>query len=276
MKLHTHRYPRDPENLNSGRTHLVFLHGMGGTGNLWRPIAASLEDHVDILCPDQRGHGGSRPVPEPADFGPLSFAQDVMDTCIPLGFSLTWVIGHSMGVRTACGYAKLNPTGVDGLILIDLGFSGVAGGGIGEALSTFLGKLPEEFPSRTEARAFLENYCPDPSIAQYLMAVSVPNLKTGAVHFPFDHEALLKTIAASRNNPTREWLQDFARQTGKPVHVLRGANSRVFSKIEFEKERTAFQGIENVAFHEIAGAGHGLPFEKRAEFLVLLKAWIRL
>ncbi len=274
MKLHTHIYPRDFENPNSARPRLIFLHGMGGTGNLWRPIAASLEDHADILCPDQRGHGGSRPVPEPADFSPASFAQDVIDTCIPLGFSPAWVIGHSMGVRTACGYAKLNPDGTDGLVLVDLGFSGVAGGGIGDLLSVFLRDLPPDFPSRADARTFLENHCPDVSIGQYLMAVSVTNLKTGTVSFPFDHQALLKTIEASRNHPTREWLLEFARNTGKPIHVLRGATSRVFSKIEFDKEKVAFHGLSNVHFHEIQGAGHGLPFEKRIEFVTSLKRWI--
>ena len=274
MKLHTHRYPRDLGNTNSVRPHLIFLHGMGGTGNLWRPIAASLEDHTDILCPDQRGHGGSRPVPEPADFTPASFAQDVIETCIPLGFTPAWVIGHSMGVRTACGYAKLNPSGTEGLVLIDLGFSGVAGGGIGDLLSVFLKHLPHSFPSRAEARQFLENHCPDPSIGQYLLAVSVPDLKTGGISFPFDQTALLKTIEASRNHPTREWLHDFASSTGKPVYVLRGANSRVFSKIEFEKEKAAFRDLPNVEFHEMAGAGHGLPFEKRTEFVALLKKWI--
>lgn len=276
MKLHTHRYPRDSTDLNPNQPHLIFLHGMGGTGNLWRPIASSLEDHTQILCPDQRGHGGSRPVPDPQDFSPKSFAQDVIDTCIPLGFTPAWVIGHSMGVRTACGYAKLNPEGTTGLILVDLGFSGVAGGGIGDLLYTFLGHLPNEFNSRSEARAFLENHCPDASIAQYLLAVSVPNLKTGTVSFPFDHESLLKTIEASRNHPTREWLLEFARTTGKPVHVLRGANSRVFSKIEFEKEKAAFHGISNVQFHEVPGAGHGLPFEKRVEFVGMIRKWIEI
>lgn len=106
------------------------------------------------------------------------------------------------------------------------------------------------------------------------MAVSVTNLKTGTVSFPFDHQALLKTIEASRNHPTREWLLEFARNTGKPIHVLRGATSRVFSKIEFDKEKVAFHGLSNVHFHEIQGAGHGLPFEKRIEFVTSLKRWI--
>jgi pimeloyl-ACP methyl ester carboxylesterase len=274
MILHINSYPRDPETFGSpGRTKLLFLHGMGGNGTLWRPIAATLEDQADILCPDQRGHGSSRTSPGETDFGPLDFAEDVRETCASVGFSPAWVIGHSMGVRTACGYAKLSPDSVLGLVLVDLGFSGAAGGGVGDLLAVFLRDLPSTFASRAEARDFLAKHCPDPAIAQYLLAVAKVDLKTGAITFPFEQESLLKTIEASRGSETGPWMEEFARTTGKPVKVLRGVNSEVYLKEDFEKEQARAAGIPNIEFLEFEGAGHGLPFEIRPKFVELLRKW---
>jgi len=246
---------------------------MGGNGSLWRPIAAALEENADILCPDQRGHGSSL-VPgntTARDYSPLAYAADLVETCAAIDFSPSWVIGHSMGVRTACGYAKLKPDAVSGLILVDLGFTGVAGGGVGEALGTFLRDLPHSFPSRSEARAFLAEKCPDPSIAQYLLAVSKIDLKSGTLSFPFDHAALLKTVEASRDTEAGPWMEEFARKTGRPVYVLRGATSRVYKTNEFENERAQYGSIPNVRFIEFPDAGHGLPFEKRPEFVAFIR-----
>jgi len=257
---------------------ILLLHGMGGTGALWRPIAAALEDHYAILAPDQRGHGksqipaaaGSRNVPS---YTPLDFGQDIVETMQALRFHPAWIVGHSMGVRTACAAAHLKPDWVRGLVLIDLGFTGVAGGGLGEGLASFIRKLPPRFVSRPEARDFMARECPDPAIAQYLMAVSVTHPSDGSVSFPFDHAALIATITAARDASVRVWVRELA-ERGMPILVLRGERSLVWSHEEFEAERKLLEKFPNVRFEEFAGAGHGLPFEKRPEFVARLKTFL--
>ena len=109
------------------RDKILLLHGMGGTGALWRPIAATLENDFDILAPDQRGHGGSIVPTVPGarskpGYSPLDYGRDVIETMESLAFHPAWVVGHSMGVRSACGAAFLKPEWVRGLVLVDLGF----------------------------------------------------------------------------------------------------------------------------------------------------------
>jgi esterase len=280
MKLFSFNYPKESPteqklaaNPLQNRPKLVFLHGMGGSGNLWRPIAANLEDDCDIRALDQRGHGQSQVAPGETRFSPLDFANDVYETLDEMQFHPAWVIGHSMGVRTACGYANLSPSRVLGLVLVDLGLSGEAGGGISDQLAQFLGILPSTFPSRQEAREFLKLHCPDASIAQYLLAVAKSSPTDPTVSFPFDQQALLKTIAAAKNTDARSLLEEFAK-TGKPVKILRGKMSQVFSETDYQAEKKFFQNYTNVEFLEIEGAGHGLPFEKRIEFVGLLRRWI--
>jgi len=273
MKLFSFKYPKEKKLTSSFRPKIVLLHGMGGSGNLWRPVAASLEDDCDIEALDQRGHGQSQVSPGETHFAPLDFAADVYETLDEKNFHPAWVIGHSMGVRTACGYAKLSPGRVLGLVLIDLGLSGEAGGGIGNLLATFLDQLPSRFTSRAEARKFLDTHCPDPSIAQYLLAVAKIDNSDQSITFPFDQKALLKTIEAAKSTDARSLLDEFA-LTGKPVKILRGKNSRVFSSADYEKEKVHFAAHPQFEFIEMEGAGHGLPFEKRAEFVALLRSWV--
>ncbi|MBC7691664.1 MAG: alpha/beta hydrolase [Methylotenera sp.] len=297
MELGYHRYPFKKEELpgktpnispdagtqnakrNPKETKLLFLHGMGGTGALWRPVAAALEDDFDILAPDQRGHGRSQVQSVPAGlsshgkgsgFTPLDYGRDLVDTLTALQFHPTWVIGHSMGVRSACALAHLKPEWVQGLLLIDLGFSGPAGGGLGDGLANFLKKLPPRFDSRAQAKEFMAQECPDPSIAQYLMAVSVPEPGTAGITFPFDRSALIQTIEAARDTSVRKWIEEFGK-SGKPVLVLRGALSQVWTHEEFMKEKHHLSGFSSIQFEEVHGASHGLPFEKRLEFVERLR-----
>jgi pimeloyl-ACP methyl ester carboxylesterase len=177
-----------------------------------------------------------------------------------------------MGVRSACALAQLRPDWVEGLILIDLGLSGPAGGGLGENLSRLIRVLPERFESRAAARAFLEASSPDLSIARYLLAVLAPAPEgDGGVVFPFDAGALLATIEGARDVPVRHWVQAAA-ERGTPALLLRGAESQVWSKEDFEAEKAEFARWPHVQFVEFSGTGHGLPFEKRSQLKQAVQA----
>jgi pimeloyl-ACP methyl ester carboxylesterase len=278
MLLAYARWPSNPQpTAPRPREKLVFLHGMGGTGALWRPVAASLEERFDILAPDQRGHGrsqiphtpGSREEPR---YTPLDYGQDVVETMKQLDFRPAWIVGHSMGVRSACAAAHLDPDGAKGLVLIDLGFSGPAGGGLGRGLADFLKDFPMRFTSRAEARDYMTARCPDPSIGQYLMAVSVSR-PDGAIEFPFDRAALLATLHAAEHASVGAWVRELGSR-GMPILVLRGATSGVWSAADFQAERSHFADLQSVEFEEFPGSGHGLPFEKRLEFVARLTRFI--
>ena len=261
MQLASKRWPaHEPSVPSSSR--MLLLHGLGGGGNLWRPLAAALEEQVDLLAPDQRGHGNSRSAPlEAQDYTPLHYGQDLVDTMEAQNFYPAWVLGHSMGVRSALGLAHLRPAWVQGLILVDLGLSGGAGGGLGDPLAEFLFELPPEFPSATELQNYLTTHSPDVSIGRYLAAVAKPNSK-GIWQFPFDQPALIHTIEGSQDFSGRRLLEEYA-QHAKPVLVLRGADSQVWHRADFEAERAYFASFPQIRFLEVDGTGHGLPFEKR-------------
>ena len=45
----------DQESIVEMQKKLLFLHGMGGTGALWRPILVALEKDYEVLALDQMG-----------------------------------------------------------------------------------------------------------------------------------------------------------------------------------------------------------------------------
>ncbi|HAR42366.1 MAG TPA: hypothetical protein DCS07_07000 [Bdellovibrionales bacterium] len=272
MKLHFVSWNFTEKNHQQGIERITFLHGLAGTGKLWRPIAASLEKDFAIMALDQRGHGESRTIPndEPG-YSPLEFGRDVIETLQAEDFSPSWIVGHSMGVRSACAAAHLNPQVVKGLILIDLGLSGPAGGGLNQNLSSFLSILPSSFTSREDARVFMAN-SPDPAIGQYLLAASdmSPN---GEITFPFDRKGLLEVLKNAHGVDLRPWIREYA-EKGNPVLILRGEKSKVWTHDEFITEKNRFDPLKSVQFMEIPATGHGLPYEKRAEFIEVLRLFI--
>lgn len=277
MELHCSFHPAQEKEIAK----IVLLHGMGGTGKLWKPVVLGLEHQYSVICPDQRGHGGSRVPAVPGSavrpgYTPIDYGQDCVDTLIHRNFHPAWIVGHSMGARTACAIAYLKPELCSGIVLVDLGFAGLAGGGFGETLARLLKDLPMEFNSRDEAREYLTERSPDPSIANYLVAVSQPldpSHPRGPLTFPFDRGALLSTIESARTVSLRNWVQHLGEQS-IPTLVLRGSESRVWTHEQFEEEKNLFSQYPNVVFKEIPGTGHGLPFEKRNEFIELLQDFI--
>ena len=87
--------------------------------------------------------------------------------------------------------------------------------------------------------------------------------------FPFDHQSLVKTIHQANEAPLDEWLIDIL-NAGVRVLFLRGANSKVWLKEDYETQKAQFQH-PLLQFEEWENCGHGLPFEQRARFVQRVK-----
>ena len=279
MKLKLFKWMPQVKTVNKS---LLFLHGMGGTGFIWRPLAAQLEEDYQCFAPDQRGHGESRPIPENESnaFHASDYAADVAELFNTEITTQTWVIGHSMGVRTALALIAKMSENVDcrikGLIAVDIGISDTWGGGIGLPLAQFLENLPESFPSRTELKSYLIQHCPDASIAQYLSAVAKnspfsQSLTTENWIFPFDHSALVETIHQANDAKIEANLAKILQAEIK-VLFLRGANSKVWLKEDYELQKIKFKHAF-LAFEEWENCGHGFPFEQRGRLIEKIRSF---
>lgn len=96
---------------------VVILHGLLGAGDNWHSIARGLENRFRVLAVDQRNHGNS-PWMEGMDYP--SQAADVLHLIDSLSLDRIFLVGHSMGGKTAMELALTYPGRVKGLVVVDI------------------------------------------------------------------------------------------------------------------------------------------------------------
>jgi pimeloyl-ACP methyl ester carboxylesterase len=96
---------------------LLVLHGVTDWGLDWARFARRVEDRLDCILLDQRGHGYSD---KPAQgYGYAGFAADAWAVIRHLELERPAVLGHSMGGGVALALAAAHPDEIDRLLLVD-------------------------------------------------------------------------------------------------------------------------------------------------------------
>lgn len=94
---------------------VVFIHGLGGTANIWHGVLAAMTQHHHCIAMDLRGHGRSD------GGGTISIetmAKDVELLVRHLELPAVTVVGHSMGTMVAQYLAQTRPDMVEKLVLV--------------------------------------------------------------------------------------------------------------------------------------------------------------
>jgi len=96
---------------------LIYAHGLTGSRLQSQRLLGTLADRYRLITFDQRGHGGSSPVADPALYEPSAMAGDVGAIMDSLGIESAIVGGTSMGAATALLFALRYPQRVKQLVL---------------------------------------------------------------------------------------------------------------------------------------------------------------
>lgn len=122
----THRWLRVPYTLKvryiqrprrHPRATILFIHGIGNTGDAWQGVIAKLPSDVRIIAIDLLGFGDSAK-PGWATYNAKTQARSVVATYLTLGLaSPTIIVGHSLGSLVAIEIAKRYPLLVRSLVL---------------------------------------------------------------------------------------------------------------------------------------------------------------
>jgi pimeloyl-ACP methyl ester carboxylesterase len=108
---------------------LLFVHGMAGTAEHWRPVLEPLAIGNTVVAPDFPGHGES--APGGGDYSLGSLASGLRDLMLTLGHERATLIGHSLGGGVAMQFIYQFPEMVERLVL-------VSSGGLGPDVSPVL------------------------------------------------------------------------------------------------------------------------------------------
>lgn len=96
---------------------IVFAHGLSGNRSGILPQLAPLADRYRIVTYDQRGHGESAPVTDPALYDAQWMAEDMTAVMDALEIQRAIVGGESMGAATTLLFALAHPERVEALLL---------------------------------------------------------------------------------------------------------------------------------------------------------------
>lgn len=144
---------------------LVILHGLFGSADNWYSISKELDTEFTIYLVDQRNHGDS---PHSDEWNYQVMADDLLEMLDEEGLEKVYLMGHSMGGKTAMTFAVTNPERVERLIVADISpkYYPVHHEVILDGLQSI---DLSNIKSRKEADDALASYIPEIGIRQFLL-----------------------------------------------------------------------------------------------------------
>jgi pimeloyl-ACP methyl ester carboxylesterase len=267
LKLYTRVYP-GPNPL--ART-VLCLHGLTRNSRDFEDLAPHLQKHCRVIVPDVRGRGHSARDPNPQNYQPAIYLQDILSLIDTVAAQRVAVIGTSMGGLLAMMMAVGHRDRVSGVVLNDMGPE-VDPKGL-DRIKGYAGRLPR-----------VENW--DDAIAQTrtMFGEAWPNLSTerwsaltrrgyredqaGGLNVdadPMIGEMLRAAPAASAN------LWPFWKALrGIPMLAIRGAQSDILSAATFAKMKAENPELVQL---EVAQRGH-VPLLDEPECIAAIDAFL--
>lgn len=144
---------------------LFIIHGLFGSSDNWQTLGKRFAEKYKVYFVDQRNHGHS---PHSDDFNYELMVQDFYELVTDVGESNIQIIGHSMGGKTAIGFATKYPQVIHKMIVADISHKPypMHHDQILEGLNAIDLTVVK---SRTEAEKILEKYIPQFGVRQFLL-----------------------------------------------------------------------------------------------------------
>lgn len=226
---------------------LVILHGLFGSADNWFSIARELQESFTLYLVDQRNHGDS---PQSDEWNYQVMAEDLLELLDDEGLGNVYLMGHSMGGKTAMNFALAHPDRVAKLIIADIAprYYPVHHQSILKGLNA----LPlTELQSRKEADEKLAAYIPEAGIRQFLLK------SLGRDENGFVWKINLPVITANIEEVGQE-LESEEKYEGKTL-FLAGANSDYVTDSDCEEIYAFFPNYDLI---KVPNAGHWLHAEQ--------------
>ncbi|MEB2780860.1 alpha/beta fold hydrolase [Algoriphagus sp. C2-6-M1] len=232
--------------IGSGKP-LIILHGLFGSADNWLTISKDLKDDFTLYLVDQRNHGDS---PQSDEWNYEVMAEDLKELMDNEGLEKAFLMGHSMGGKTAMNFALKYPEKVEKLIVADIAprYYAVHHHDILEGLNAL---DLNELQSRKEADEELARSIPEIGVRQFLLK------SLGRDTDGFQWKINLPVIT-EKINEVGKALPDGKSFAG-PTLFMAGSNSSYIQQSDLV-DIDAFFPDNEVEF--IADAGHWLHAEQ--------------
>lgn len=232
---------------------LLILHGFLGMSDNWKTLGAQYaENGFQVHLLDQRNHGKSFHSP---DFDYELLAKDVQNYMVHHNIGSAYVMGHSMGGKTAMQLATSHPELVSKLIIADIApkFYPPHHQDIVDGLATL---DLDQISSRTEADEVLSKSIRNFGIRQFLLK-NLYWVDQGKLGFRFNFDVLRNKMEEIGDNIGTTALYE------GPTLFLRGDRSEYIQPNDLPEIKKHFPYAH---LETIENAGHWLHAENPEQF----------
>jgi esterase len=239
---------------------IIILHGLFGTLDNWQTIAKQLADHHSVYILDQRNHGRS---PHSPIMNYHVMVEDLRHFMESHWIHRAYMVGHSMGGKTAMNFALEHPDMVEKLIVVDI----APGRYIGMHHAIFEGlKLLEsgDFSDRNDADHKLHDLIPHRTVRQFLLKNLTRN-KSGA----FELKLNLPVLEKNYQNLLERVVSSHVFE--KPTLFIRGSDS---THVLAKDEPDIHALFPNSVVETVRGAGHWVHHDKPQELVKLVREFL--
>ena len=238
---------------------IVVLHGVFGSGDNWGTFGKELAQHYQVHLLDLRNHGRS---PHADAFDYAHMAADVVAYLDAQKIATCFLIGHSMGGKTAMWVAALAPGMIKKAMIVD-----IAPRGYPAHHSLYIAGMravhPATLSNRAEAETRMAAHVADAGIRSFLLK----NLGRSA-NGGFEWKHNLDVIVRDIDYVGRSLPQEA--QIAQPILFVSGGLSDYILPSDDKEILTRFP-LGKV--ETIAGAGHWVQVDKPNELLQLALAF---
>lgn len=144
---------------------LIIIHGLFGSLDNWQTLGKKFAEDFDTILVDQRNHGHS---PHSENFDYDHMAADLIKLIEDQNLENAYVVGHSMGGKTAMRAAQMRPDLMEKMIVVDIGPKGYP-----MHHDTILEGLHaidfNEVKSRKQANEVISRFIEDDGVKQFLL-----------------------------------------------------------------------------------------------------------
>ena len=251
LKLHFRDYPGSADKLP-----VICLHGLTRNARDFAEVAERIAPARRVLVPEMRGRGDSAYAKESESYSPLQYVQDVAVLLQQEGISRFVGIGTSMGGLMILLMGFGMPQVVAGALFNDIG-PDLEMGGLAKIMD-YVGQ-GRSFPTWMHAARALEethgaNF-PDWGLEDWLAMAkrSLTLSSNGRVVFDYDMKIAEPFKAIDFDNQPDLW-PGYRALAGKPVAVVRGGLSDLFSEATFERMGKEIEGVDLVTVPRVGHA----------------------
>lgn len=231
---------------------VIILHGLFGTLDNWQTIGKRLAEEYMVFLIDQRNHGKS---PHFSEHSYSLMANDLRTFMESEWLHQAYIIGHSMGGKTAMQFALDYPEMVEKLIVVDIG-PNQNKSNHQAVFDAFFSVDIDRLNSRNEAASRMAERIEDPGVLQFLLK-NLSRKKEGGFRWKMNLEALEKNYNAILAHVEGEDIYP-----GETLFI-KGGKSDYLKETDVEEIRVQFPNAQMVT---IPQAGHWVHAEAPNEF----------